>query len=170
MVLYPAAFRCSRSLGKRLRRGDFRVTTDTAFDDVIQACAEPRPGQAGTWIVPAMQEAYRRLFDLGIAHSIETWSGDHLVGGLYGVAIGRAFFGESMFSRASDASKVALAHLCAQLQRWEFGLIDCQMETAHLRSLGAAPIPRRAFLDQLAGLVDREPLAGPWLFDPDLFG
>jgi leucyl/phenylalanyl-tRNA--protein transferase len=169
MVLLPEAFRLSRSLARRLRRGDFQVRADTAFERVMQACAEPRPGQPGTWIGTEMRVAYGELHRLGHAHSVETWRGDELVGGLYGVAIGRAFYGESMFSRASDASKVALAQLVAQLRRWGFGLIDCQMETAHLASLGARPIPRAEFGRRLAELVHLPGVPGPWRFDDDLF-
>lgn len=155
MVLLPERLKISRSLAKTLRNADYEVKLDTAFARVIAACAAtPRPGQSGTWIVPAMQAAYLRLHRMGIAHSVETWQDGKLVGGLYGIAIGRAFFGESMFSHRSDASKIALAHLCAHLARREFGIIDCQMETAHLASLGARPIPRDDFLARVAALVD----------------
>jgi leucyl/phenylalanyl-tRNA--protein transferase len=155
MVLLPERIRISRSLAKTLRNVDYEVKLDTAFARVIAACAgTPRPGQSGTWIVPAMQAAYLRLHRMGVAHSVETWQDGKLVGGLYGIAIGRAFFGESMFSHRSDASKIALAHLCAHLARREFGIIDCQMETAHLASLGARPIPRDDFLARVAALVD----------------
>ncbi len=166
MVLFPDEIRISRSLAKTLRNKPYEVRLDTAFTDVMAACATaPREGQAGTWITREMRAAYERLHALGFAHSVETWIDGKLAGGLYGVAIGRAFFGESMFSRATDASKIALAHLGAQLRRLGFGIIDCQMETAHLASLGARPIPRaefRALLDRL--VVDNvEP--GRWPAD-----
>ncbi|MGB0127505.1 MAG: leucyl/phenylalanyl-tRNA--protein transferase [Rhodocyclaceae bacterium] len=146
MVLFPAEVKVSRSLAKRLRRGDFSVRADTAFPYVIRACAEPREGQDGTWITAEMQQAYHRLHELGYAHSVESWQDGELVGGLYGVAIGRVFYGESMFSRRTDASKVALAHLARYLESHRFCVIDCQMNTAHLASLGAREIPRREFV------------------------
>ena len=145
-VLFPDQLRVSRSLHKRLRRRQFGVTMDRNFAAVIGACAAPRDGAGGTWILPEMVAAYTTLHRLGIAHSVEVWEGRQLVGGLYGVASGRAFFGESMFSRATDASKVALVHLCRQLLDRGFGLIDCQMRTAHLMSLGAIEMPRARFV------------------------
>jgi leucyl/phenylalanyl-tRNA--protein transferase len=155
MVLFPGEIRITRSLAKTLRNGDYTVRLDTAFDAVIAACAAtPRDGQSGTWIVPEMQAAYRELHALGHAHSVETWQAGRLVGGLYGVAIGRAFFGESMFSHRRDASKIALAHLCRFLAARGFGIIDCQMETAHLASMGARPIPRDEFLAHLGSLTE----------------
>ncbi len=169
MVLFPDDLRISRSLGKRLRRHDYEIRVDTAFARVMAACAAPRPKQRGTWISPAMIAAYGRLHHTGHAHSVETWIGGELVGGLYGITIGRAFFGESMFSHATDASKLAFAHLVRQLRRWGFGLIDCQMETAHLASLGAAPIPREDFQHRLDSLVNCADHPGPWTFDHDLF-
>jgi len=132
MVLATDAVRVTRSLRKTIRSGRFRVTADTAFPSVIAACAEPRADQDGTWITGAVFDAYCTLAAMGIAHSIEAWDGDTLAGGLYGVALGRMFFGESMFARRSDASKVALVHLVRQLRRWGFPLIDCQMSTSHL--------------------------------------
>lgn len=168
MVLVPGEVRVTRSLAKRIRNSGFEVRLDTAFVEVMRACAEPREDAGGTWISPAMVAAYTRLFEAGYAHSVETWHDGQLVGGLYGVAIGRMFYGESMFSRAPDASKVALVWLARQLQRWEFGLIDCQMETAHLASLGAKTLPRAAFTAQLAELVNLPHRPGPWSFDaPD---
>ena len=158
MVLFPADIRITRSLAKTLRNRAYEVRLDSAFAAVVAGCAAaPRRGQAGTWISPEMQAAYRRLHELGHAHSVETWMDGELVGGLYGVAIGRAFFGESMFAHVTDASKIALAHLGVQLRRLGFGIIDCQMETAHLASLGARPIPRRDF----GALLDRLAAAGP---------
>ena len=154
MVLPPSALRVSRSLARTLRNADYEVRLDSAFEQVIHACADaPRAGQNGTWITIEMQQAYLRLHQLGYAHSIETWIDGRLAGGLYGIAIGKAFFGESMFSCARDASKIALAHLCAYLQQRDFGIIDCQMETAHLASLGARPIPRSDFVIALGKLV-----------------
>ncbi len=145
-VLDPRQVRVSRSLAKTLRRGRFRVTLDRDFDAVIRACAEPRSGRDGTWLVPEMIAAYRRLYRQGHAHSIEVWHEGHLAGGLYGVALGRVFFGESMFSRMSDASKVALVQLCRRLSSWDFRLIDCQVLTAHLVRMGAREIPRGEFI------------------------
>jgi len=166
MALFPDRLKITRSLAKTLRHGDYTVKFDTAFDRVIAACAAaPRPGQSGTWISAEMQAAYRRLHARGYAHSVETWRAGKLVGGLYGIALGRAFFGESMFAHATDASKIALAHLCAYLARREFGIIDCQMETAHLATLGAAPLPRDDFLARLAALVDTGDVPGHWPAD-----
>lgn len=169
MVLVPDAVRVTRSLARRLRNGGFELRVDTAFVEVMRACAGPRApaGRAsgGTWISPAMIAAYTRLYEAGYAHSIESWRDGRLVGGLYGVAIGRMFYGESMFSRESDASKVALVRLCRQLARWEFGLVDCQMETPHLASLGARTLPRATFAAQVAELVNLSHRAGPWSFD-----
>lgn len=165
MVLAPAEVRVTRSLAKRQRNGGFELRVDTAFAEVMRACAAPREGAGGTWISPAMIAAYTRLFDAGYAHSIESWREGRLVGGLYGVAIGRMFYGESMFSREPDASKVALVRLCRQLERWEFGLVDCQMETPHLASLGANTLPRSAFARQVSELVNLPHLPGPWRFD-----
>ncbi len=165
MVLVPGAVRVTRSLAKRMRNAGFELRVDTAFVEVMRACAAPREGAGGTWISPAMVAAYGRLFDAGYAHSVETWRDGHLVGGLYGVAIGRMFYGESMFSREPDASKVALVRLARQLAQWEFGLIDCQMETAHLASLGARTLPRAEFTTQLAELVNLPHRPGPWHFD-----
>ncbi|MGM0593936.1 MAG: leucyl/phenylalanyl-tRNA--protein transferase [Pseudomonadota bacterium] len=149
MVLYPDHLKISRSLRKTLRKRRFDVTLDCAFAEVVSACSEPRPGQDGTWITQEMAQAYRQLHRLGFAHSVECWEGDELVGGLYGVNMGKVFFGESMFSRRSDASKTALAYLSRQLRRWDFGLIDCQVYTVHLASLGAEEIARPRFLEQL---------------------
>jgi leucyl/phenylalanyl-tRNA---protein transferase len=168
MVLATDAMRVSRSLRKTIRAGRFRVTADTAFPSVMAACAEPRPDQDGTWITPAVFDAYCTLARIGIAHSIEAWDADTLVGGLYGVALGRMFFGESMFARRSDASKVALAHLVRQLRRWGFPLIDCQMSTSHLASLGARTISRADFLSVVRHSVAEPPVAGPWRLDDDL--
>ncbi len=165
MVLFPNEFKCSRSLKKRLANADYEVRVDTAFTEVMRSCAAPRQRQAGTWITTEMAAAYAGLHSLGYAHCVETWMEGQLVGGLYGVAIGRAFYGESMFSRRTDASKIALASLVEQLRRWGFGLIDCQMATSHLASLGAREIPRGEFVARLAGLTGMSGRLGVWKFD-----
>ena len=154
MALFPAEFRLHRSLLKTLRGGGYEVRLDTAFSQVINACAQtPRPGQDGTWITDDIAAAYCALHDAGWAHSVETWMDGELVGGLYGVAIGRMFYGESMFTRRRDASKIAFAHLARFLRAREFGLIDCQMNTAHLASLGAREISRAEFIARLENLT-----------------
>lgn len=168
MVLVPDEIRVGRSLARRLRNAGFETRVDTAFVEVMRGCAEPREGEPGTWISPVMIAAYSRLFEAGFAHSVETWHDARLVGGLYGVAIGRMFYGESMFSRMPDASKVALVRLARQLHAWGFGLIDCQMETPHLARMGARPIPRAAFVAQLAQLVDLPHRPGPWTFNLEI--
>ena len=168
MVLPVDDVRVSRSLRRTIRSTKFRVSVDTAFAEVVAGCAEPRPDQDGTWITKDMASAYERLFDLGYAHSIETWSGEALAGGLYGVALGRMFFGESMFARRSDASKVALVLLARQLGRWGFEFIDCQMSTAHLASLGAHEISRASFVRRVRQLVREPAAASPWRLDADL--
>jgi len=154
MVLFPPEFRLTRSLRKILRNGPLTVKFDSDFAGVIDGCAAtPRPGQDGTWISTDMRDAYLRLHELGWAHSVETWEEGELVGGLYGLAIGRMFYGESMFSRRDNASKFAFAHLIRYLQHHGFGMIDCQMYTTHLASLGAREIPRSQFLDRLRQLT-----------------
>ena len=213
MVLIPDEFKISRSLAKTLRNDRYEVRFDTAFEQVMRACAAPRDGTGGgygTWIHEDMIAAYCALHQQGYAHSVEVWmpkksfqlqikgetrrrqvngldsamstakserGSQHsiadeleleLAGGLYGVAIGRMFYGESMFSFASNASKIALAHLAKQLERWQFGMIDCQMNTAHLASLGAREIPRGEFITQLQELINCAPVAR-WQFDTDLF-
>ena len=168
MVLWLPQLHVSRSLRRTLRSGRYTVTLDTAFDQVMAGCAAPRSDEDGTWITAEMTEAYTRLARLGHAHSAETWSRGRLVGGLYGVAIGRMFFGESMFSRSSDASKVAIARLVRQLERWGFELIDCQMATTHLASLGAREIPRREFLAHVDRLTRQPAVPSPWALEPDL--
>ena len=168
MVLFPGEFRISRSLAKILRKGVHSVRIDTAFEQVMRACAAPREGRYGTWIVEDMITAYCALHKMGSAHSVEVWMENKLVGGVYGVSIGRMFFGESMFSRVSNASKIALAHLARQLERWQFGMIDCQMKTPHLASLGAREISRREFIARLQELVHCAPMSN-WQFDKDLF-
>ena len=168
MVLFTDRLHVSRSLRKTIRSGHLRVTCDGAFAAVMRACAEPRPGQDGTWITRGMVYAYEQLAAHGHAHSVEVWEGDALVGGLYGVSIGSMFFGESMFTRRADASKVALVALARQLGRWGLPLIDCQTSTAHLASLGACELPRADFVGEVARLVRLEVPARPWIFDPDL--
>lgn len=154
MVLRVDAFRVSRSLRKRVQAGTYETRFDTAFRAVVAACARARrPGQHGTWITPPMIDAYCELHRLGYAHSVESWRDGELAGGLYGVALGRVFFGESMFAHATDASKVALVALVAHLQRIGVPLVDCQQETAHLASFGARPIPRAQFAMALAALI-----------------
>ncbi len=168
MVLFPGEFRISHSLRKTLHKGRYEVRTDSAFEQVMRACAAPREGAHGTWIHEEMITAYCKLHRMGHAHSVETWLDGELVGGLYGMALGRMFYGESMFSRKTDASKIALAHLCAQLERWNFGMIDCQMNTPHLASLGAREIPRKEFIVRLQDLINYAPVTA-WRFDEDLF-
>jgi len=149
-VLFPAEFHCSRSLAKRLRSGAFRITCDTAFDAVVSACADRTGRDTGTWITPEMKVAYSTLHRQGRAHSYEAWDASGaLVGGLYGVRTGAVFCGESMFSRAADASKAALARLVADCAADGIRLIDCQMPTAHLRTLGSRPLPRAQFVAML---------------------
>ena len=167
-VLFPASLKISRSLRKILRKQRFKVTLDQAFEQVIAACAEPRAGDQGTWITTDMAVAYAQLHRHGHAHSVECWQDEVLVGGLYGIAIGQVFFGESMFSTVSEASKVAFCHLVRQLQAWEFGLIDCQVYTSHLASLGAEKIPRYNFIEHLNLLCDM-PSRADWTFNGKLF-
>lgn len=168
MVLFPQEFRGSHSLRKILRNGRHEVRFDSSFEQVMRACAAPRTGASGTWIHEEMIAAYCELHRLGYAHSVETWMDGELVGGLYGMALGRMFFGESMFSTRSNGSKIALAHLAAQLKRWNFGMIDCQMNTPHLASLGAREIPRKDFIASLQELINCSPVH-VWRFDEDLF-
>jgi leucyl/phenylalanyl-tRNA--protein transferase len=164
LVLYPEEFKISKSLKKTMRQEVFRVTMDTAFEQVIGACAQtPRDDQgSGTWITDEMKAAYCALHERGYTHSVEAWHDHQLVGGLYGVALGRAFFGESMFSAMSDASKVCLAHLVRYLKERNYTLIDCQVATAHLASLGARTIPRETFIAQLENAVRYPSSIGPW--------
>lgn len=159
-------FKLSRSLIKTLRRKTFQVTFDRVFDEVIEACAAlPREGQSGTWITPEMQQGYITLHGLGYAHSVETWFEGELVGGLYGVSLGKAFFGESMFHRRADASKVALATLVEKLKSWDFQFIDSQMTTDHMSRLGAREVPRRIFLKRLKSALSHPTKRGKWRVD-----
>jgi leucyl/phenylalanyl-tRNA--protein transferase len=167
MVLRCADFHLSRSLRRRLKRNDVRVSFDRAFAEMLEACAAPRDDDGGTWLVPEMQAAYYELHERGLAHSVEVWRGERLLGGLYGVALGRMFFGESMVSIETDASKIALAWLAAQLLEWGMPMIDCQMATPHLESLGGRGVPRRQFTGWVDTLV-RQPGPSAWRFDPNL--
>jgi leucyl/phenylalanyl-tRNA--protein transferase len=162
MVLFLGELRISRSLAKTLRNRRYEVRFDSAFDEVIAGCAAPRSREAGTWITDEMIAAYRGLHALGWAHSAETWIDGALAGGLYGVAVGQVFFGESMFSRSTDASKIALVALVAHLKSADFRLIDCQMRTRHLESLGAREIPRRRFSRLLEELIHYPRSPGSW--------
>jgi len=181
MVLIPGEVKISRSLARTLRNSTYEIRFDSAFEQVMHACAAPRGQHDGTWISEEMIAAYGTLHRMGYAHSVEVWMQEkssrpqrskagelELVGGLYGVAIGRMFYGESMFSKASNTSKIALAHLARQLERWNFGMIDCQMKTLHLASLGAREIPRSEFVASLQELVHYAPITD-WRFDTDLF-
>jgi len=161
-VLMPDQLKVSRSLNKTLRQERYTVTCDKAFDEVVRACAGARAGNPGTWITREMMQAYTRLHRHGVAHSVEAWQGDELAGGLYGVALGRVFFGESMFHRGRDASKVAFVHLTRHLRRRGYELIDCQVGSEHLESLGAVEIDRADFLDTLARCAEGPAPAGAW--------
>ena len=168
MVLRPSRLHVSHSLAKKLRKGSFLVTLDRAFARVLDGCAAPRTGDRGTWLSLPMRRAYTALHLAGLAHSIEVWMDGELAGGVYGVGIGRMFFGESMFTRRTDASKIAMARLAAQLERWDCPLIDCQLETDHLLSLGAEHMSRRAFVAEVEHLTKLA--APPWEIDADLAG
>ncbi|MGD8177083.1 leucyl/phenylalanyl-tRNA--protein transferase [Marinimicrobium sp. ARAG 43.8] len=161
-VLFPGRLHLSRSLRKTIRQQPFEVSCDKAFEAVMRACAEPRDYGAGTWITDEMLSAYCHLHEQGIAHSVEVWQNGNLVGGLYGLALGRVFFGESMFSRKDNASKVGFAYLEAQLRAWNFQVIDCQVGSAHMFSLGAEEISREAFEQILLDCVYLPSVTGPW--------
>ena len=167
-VLRPSRIHVSHSLRKKLRKESFLVTIDRVFTRVLDGCAGPRVGDSGTWLGLPMRRAYTALHGAGLAHSIEVWMDGELAGGVYGVAIGRMFFGESMFSRRTDASKIAMARLAAQLDRWGFPLIDCQLETDHLLSLGAERMSRPAFIAEVERLTALD--APIWAIDADLAG
>jgi len=173
MVLYTDSMVISKSLRKTIRKQNFTITFDTAFNDVMTSCSLPRPSQDlpeddCSWIHPEMIAAYNKLHELGYAHSVECWQDTALVGGLYGISIGKMFFGESMFSKVSDSSKVALATLCQQLSRWNMPLIDCQVHSDHLASLGALEIPRPEFISHLNTLIKQPPPSLPWVLDADI--
>jgi leucyl/phenylalanyl-tRNA--protein transferase len=172
MVLQlPGDLHVPRTLRKQARRHPLRVTLDADFAAVLGACAtHPRPGQEGAWITPGIITAFTALHALGMAHSVEVWDGEALVGGLYGLAIGAVFFGESMFSRASGASKHGFVALARQLVRWDFQLVDCQVASAHLRGLGGQEMALAPFLDALAVGVRAPGRLGPWQIDPDIAG
>ena len=155
-VLFPEQIHISRSMRKQLKKGHYRVTFDEAFTQVIQACASTREETTGTWISPEMQTAYTQLHQQGIAHSVEVWENEQLIGGLYGLGIGKLFFGESMFSFQASASKIAFIALCQQLKTWGYPLIDCQVHNEHLESLGATNIPRDEFIHYIRQYIDTE--------------
>jgi len=163
LVLLPGEFRVSRRLARKLRQEPFRITMDTAFRAVIETCATvSRKGQAGTWILPEMVEAYIRLHEIGYAHSVECWQDGRLAGGMYGVSLGRCFFGESMFHVVTDASKAALAALVDRAKQWQFTMIDCQVPNLHLIRLGAREMPRAQFLELLERSLDAPDRRGKW--------
>lgn len=169
MVMTTRDLIVQRSLRKSIKRRPYKLTADTAFREVLKGCSEvPRPGQTGTWLIPEMVEAYMKLHDLGFAHSFEAWDGDKLVGGLYGVSLGAAFFGESMFAKAPDASKIAFSAGVRQLDEWRIGLIDCQVHTDHLERFGAYEVPRLDYLQMLARALDEPTRRGAWTLDLDL--
>lgn len=161
-VLFPERLIVSRSLGKTLRQHRFSVTFDQAFDAVMAACAQPRKDEAGTWITADIKRAYSGLHRQGIAHSVEAWWNGELVGGLYGVALGQVFFGESMFHDKTDASKVAFATLIERLKAWDYRLVDCQVHSSHLASLGAEEIPRDVFTALLARYCNQPAQPTAW--------
>ena len=173
MVLYTDQVKVSKSLSRTLRKMPYRLSFDLAFQDVMQACAVPRQAsdslEEGTWIHPEMVSAYTELHQRGYAHSVECWEDDRLVGGLYGVAIGRVFFGESMFSVARDSSKVALVTLCQHLTSWGVPLIDCQLYSDHLASMGACEIDRNDFITDITQLTQLPIAEDAWQFNPKLY-
>jgi leucyl/phenylalanyl-tRNA--protein transferase len=163
MLLFPGELKLQRSLRQTIRKGRFEIRLDTAFAQVMAGCKSvPRPGQGGTWITNGMMKAYQRLHDLGFAHSAEAWQNGELVGGLYGVSLGSAFFGESMFAKVDDASKVAFATLVAQLMAWEFDFEDAQVHTPHLERFGARLVPRADYLTRLEAALKHPARRGPW--------
>ncbi len=165
LVLYPAELKISRSLKKIFKQGVFEVTMDRAFEEVITECAQVRlENHEGTWIVDDMAQAYCRLHDSGLAHSVEAWQDNRLAGGLYGVSLGSCFFGESMFTRVTNASKVALVALAQHLKPLDFAFIDCQITTAHLTRFGAREISRARYLGELAEALKAATLQGKWTF------
>jgi len=167
-VLLPGQFHVSRSLARRLRKADYAVTLNHCFGAVLEACGAPRARGRGTWLGPEMKRAYQDLHERGHAQSVEIWQRHELVGGVYGVSLGRAFFGESMFSGIDDGSKIALHYLCRQLRAWDFGLMDCQISSPHLATLGAAELPREQFLALLRSAVAQPAPARRWRFELDV--
>lgn len=167
MVLLPRALRVATSLRKRARRAPYALTMDRAFPKVIAACGStPRPGQKDTWITREMKDAYVELHRRGVAHSVEAWEGERLVGGLYGISLGAVFFGESMFALAPDASKLAFVALCERLVAWRIELVDCQVHTPHLARFGAEEWPRARYLAALRAALRAPTRPGPWSFEP----
>ncbi|HEY3306182.1 MAG TPA: leucyl/phenylalanyl-tRNA--protein transferase [Candidatus Binatia bacterium] len=163
LIMEPRDFHASRRLRRTLRQGRFQVTFDRSFASVILACASvPRRDQDGTWITSEMQQAYIRLHELGYAHSVESWLEGNLVGGIYGVSLGKCFFGESMFSRETNASKAAMAMLVRHLSSWGFHMLDAQVTTRHLLNLGAKEVPRKVFLEKLRAALKFPTLRGKW--------
>ena len=170
LVLYPADLRISRSMRPVLRKHFFQITYDRAFSDVIAACEDiPRADQDGTWLNREMAEAYIALHVAGFAHSVEVWKDGELVGGLYGIALGRTFFGESMFSKVSNASKAGFIHLVKRLEMLHFAIVDCQVHTPHLESLGASEIPRKDFISTMQAGLTSPTLRGNWSEFPAFF-
>ncbi len=167
-VIFPEKFKPSRSLKKTIKKRHFKVTLDTCFADVIKKCSQPRSYSSDTWITQEMIDAYIQLHNFNIAHSVEVWKDDELVGGLYGVSLGKAFFGESMFSTATDASKVALTYLVEQIKIWEFKLIDCQVSSDHISSLGAVNITRDEFMRLLSEECSGQTKLDGWNFNSDI--
>jgi len=165
MILFPNELKISHSLNKILKKKDYEIRVDSAFNEVIRACAAPRKGQTGTWIHSDMISAYITLHEMGLAHSVETWIDGKLKGGLYGVTQGKIFFGESMFSQIDNASKIAFVHLVKQLEKWNYNMIDCQMKTTHLASFGAREIPRKEFSHILKESVNYPNQIEKWNFD-----
>jgi len=161
-VLLPQQVHLSNRTRRRFNSGCYRVTADTAFAAVMDGCAEPRDGVAGTWITPELKASFVELHQRGITHSVEVWQDQQLVGGIYGMAIGKVFFGESMFSRAVDASKIALVALCRQLQQWSFELLDCQVTNPHLLSMGATELPRAEFNRRISRGIKKTSQEGNW--------
>jgi leucyl/phenylalanyl-tRNA--protein transferase len=168
-VIFPADVHVSKRTRRRYNSGQYTLSADKDFAGVIQACAQNRGDMAGTWITSGMLDAYSDLHRRGHAHSIEAWQDDRLAGGIYGLAIGSVFFGESMFTRQTDAGKIALIALCKQLERWSFGMLDCQLSNPHLMRMGAVEIPRQEFEQRLAEGVSETRPAGVWtkVFNPD---
>ncbi|MDA3891234.1 MAG: leucyl/phenylalanyl-tRNA--protein transferase [Salinivirgaceae bacterium] len=166
LVLYPEKFKVSKSLKQTLKKQPFDIRIDFAFDEVIESCSKiPRKGQDGTWITSEMIEAFKQMHKIGLAHSIETWEGNKLVGGLYGLSLGNVFFGESMFHKRKDASKIAFYYLSQLCKKWCFAFIDCQVTNPHLLTLGAQEITRDNFLDELAMSMEKQTQQGIWEFD-----
>jgi leucyl/phenylalanyl-tRNA--protein transferase len=161
-VVFPADIHLSRRTRRRYNSSKLRISADAAFDEVVESCAQTRSGQPGTWITQDIKHSFSQLHEMGYAHSVEVWSNDVLTGGIYGLAIGNVFFGESMFSRETDASKVALIALCRQLVAWNFELVDCQVANPHLLSLGAVEIERSRFEALLTQVPDNTPALGSW--------